>query len=90
MRKETMDEELLKVMQNGTSGPRTGSVKFFDGDKGFGFIIPDEGGPDVFMNRRDIDGQTLGVGERVTYELTINPRNGKTKAMGVRVLEQVG
>ncbi len=55
------------------SGQRmSGSVKWFNDDKGFGFIER-EGGPDVFVHFRSITGEgrkTLHEGQRVTFEVT--------------------
>jgi CspA family cold shock protein len=50
----------------------TGSVKWFNESKGFGFITPDEGGEDVFVHFSGIAAQgfrTLGEGQKVSYEV---------------------
>ncbi len=50
----------------------TGTVKWFDGDKGYGFIRPDEGGEDLFVHHTGIAGsgfKSLEEGEKVTYEV---------------------
>ncbi len=50
-----------------------GTVKWFDGAKGYGFITPDEGGEDLFVHHTGIAGggfKSLEEGERVTYEVT--------------------
>ncbi len=50
-----------------------GQVKWFNDKKGFGFIIPDEGGDDVFVHYSniDMDGfKTLQEGQKVEYEIT--------------------
>lgn len=49
-----------------------GSVKWFNGEKGFGFIAQDEGGPDVFVHYSEISGsgfKSLDEGQRVEFEI---------------------
>lgn len=49
-----------------------GSVKFFNEQKGFGFIVRDDGGPDVFVHFRQIRGdgfKTLFEGQRVSFRV---------------------
>ncbi|CDF84419.1 cold-shock protein [Pseudomonas sp. QL9] len=51
---------------------QTGTVKWFNADKGFGFITP-ESGPDVFVHFRAIEGtgyKTLDEGQRVSFSVT--------------------
>ena len=49
----------------------TGTVKWFNKDKGFGFIQPDEGGRDIYVHASEIDtpDHTLADGQRVQYEM---------------------
>ena len=66
---------------------RTGSIKFFNRDRGFGFIKPDDGAPDVFVHISKIrSGAELVEGDRVTFEDGINERSGKSEAARVVVL----
>ena len=61
----------------------TGTVKWFNGAKGFGFIQPDEGGPDVFVHISAVERaglRSLNEGQKITYELEKDPRSGKTSA----------
>jgi len=61
----------------------TGTVKWFNGAKGFGFIQPDEGGPDVFVHISAVERaglRGLNEGQKVTYELEKDPRSGKFAA----------
>ena len=60
----------------------TGTVKFFNTDKGFGFIQPEDGGDDAFVHITAVHAagmQTLDKEQRVNYELETG-RNGKTSA----------
>ena len=50
----------------------TGTVKWFDSTKGFGFITPDEGGQDLFVHHSEIQMEgyaTLDDGQKVEYEI---------------------
>ena len=59
----------------------TGTVKWFNTTKGYGFITPDEGGKDVFVHITAVQAaglQGLNDGQRVSYEL--QTQRGKTSA----------
>ncbi|AHK47218.1 putative cold-shock DNA-binding domain-containing protein (plasmid) [Ensifer adhaerens OV14] len=63
----------------------TGTVKFFNQDKGFGFITPDNGGADVFVHVSAVDDAgPLREGQKVSYELGQDRKTGKSKAENVR------
>ena len=58
----------------------TGTVKWFNNDKGFGFITPDEGGKDLFVHHSAIQAngfRTLEDGARVNYEAEDGPKGPK-------------
>jgi cold shock protein len=60
----------------------TGTVKWFNAQKGFGFIQPGSGGRDVFVHISAVERaglRGLAEGQRITYEL-VSDRNGKTSA----------
>ncbi len=50
----------------------TGTVKWFDSEKGFGFITPDDGGKDLFVHHSEIKGSgyaSLNEGQKVSFEI---------------------
>jgi CspA family cold shock protein len=64
------DEEAFRVMQ-------TGIVKWFNNSKGYGFITPSDGSPDVFVHYSSIetDGyKSLAEGQKVEFESTKGPK----------------
>jgi CspA family cold shock protein len=64
-----------------------GSVKWFNSEKGFGFIAQDGGGPDVFVHYSEIQGngyRSLDEGQRVEFEIGQGPKG--PQAQGVRVV----
>lgn len=64
----------------------TGTVKFFNPDKGFGFIAPETGGADAFVHISAVERagmQTLDKDQRVSYELETD-RRGKTSAVNLQ------
>ncbi|THD37233.1 MAG: cold-shock protein [Sphingomonas sp.] len=65
----------------------TGTVKFFNADKGYGFIAPDGGGQDAFVHVTALEAagiNTLNQNDRVTYDLE-NDRRGKQAAVNVKM-----
>ncbi|TQX84299.1 MULTISPECIES: cold-shock protein [Rhizobium] len=63
----------------------TGTIKFFNEDKGFGFITPENGGGDVFVHVSALlSGGTLSEGQKVSYEVGQDRKTGKSKAENVR------
>jgi CspA family cold shock protein len=61
----------------------TGTVKWFNPAKGFGFIQPDDGGPDVFVHISAVERSSLGSineGQKLSYELERDQRSGKMSA----------
>ena len=65
----------------------TGTVKWFNPTKGFGFIQPDQGGSDVFVHISALERaglSTLNEGQKVSYELATN--KGKTSAANLKLI----
>ena len=64
---------------------KTGTVKFFNADKGYGFIQPDDGSPDSFVHITAVQAagtQTLEKEQRLNYEVE-QGRNGKESAINL-------
>ncbi len=65
-----------------------GTVKWFNSQKGYGFIVPDNGGKDVFVHISAVEKaglRTLNEGQKVEFELQEN--RGRTAAANLRVIE---
>lgn len=61
----------------------TGTVKWFNSTKGFGFIQPDDGAADVFVHISAVERaglRTLSDGQKLTYEVVQDRRSGKSSA----------
>ena len=61
----------------------TGTVKWFNTEKGYGFIQPDQGGKDVFVHISAVERagmRTLNEGQKVSHELETDRRSGKQSA----------
>jgi CspA family cold shock protein len=60
-----------------------GTVKWFNNQKGFGFIKPDDGGNDVFVHVSAVERAgwiTLSEGQKVSFEVVANQKTGKSSA----------
>ena len=66
----------------------TGTVKFFNAQKGYGFIVSDEGGPDVFVHVTALERaglSTLNEGQHVSFQVEAG-KNGKTSAANLKLV----
>lgn len=69
-----------------------GHVRFFRPDRGFGFIVRDDGGPDVFLHvtgfaEKPDERNFNPFGARVEFEMSDDQRTGKPRATNARLLE---
>ena len=65
----------------------TGTVKWFNDQKGYGFIQPDNGGKDVFVHVTAVERsglRGLAEGQKISYELQTDQRTGKTSAVNLQ------
>ena len=65
----------------------TGTVKWFNSTKGFGFIQPDNGGPDVFVHISAVERagmREIVEGQKLSYELERDKKSGKMSACNLQ------
>ena len=63
---------------------KTGTVKFFNTAKGFGFITPDEGGKDVFVHINDLGGAQIQEGSKVEFEVVQGKKGPQAGSIKVK------
>ena len=67
----------------------TGTVKWFNSNKGYGFIQPDNGGKDVFVHASALEQagiRSLNEGQKVSFEETPDKRSGKVSATSLKAM----
>ncbi len=67
----------------------TGTVKFFNAQKGFGFIVQDGGGPDVFVHISAVERagmSNLNEGQNLSFDVQADPRSGKFAAANLQTV----
>ncbi|MBI2253105.1 cold-shock protein [Dongia rigui] len=67
----------------------TGTVKWFNSTKGYGFIQPEAGGPDVFVHISAVERAGMGTlndGQKVSYEVHNDPKRGKSSAENLKAV----
>ena len=65
----------------------TGTVKWFNEQKGYGFVQPDDGSKDVFVHISAVEGaglRTLKEGQKISFEVVADKRTGKTSASNLK------
>ncbi len=66
---------------------RTGTVKFYNDQKGFGFIAPDDGEKDVFVHATALERAGIGglsEGQKVSFDTEVDSRSGKTAVANIQ------
>lgn len=82
------EEGAGKGLERG-SGMTTGTVKWFNAAKGYGFILPDDGGKDVFVHVSAVERSgcgTLKDGQKISFEITTDKRTGKAVAADLKLI----
>ena len=68
---------------------QTGSVKFYNASRGYGFIQPEDGSPDVFIHATALEDaglRGLAEGQKLSFDVKTDPRSGKTAASNVQMV----
>jgi cold shock protein len=84
-----LEAAALSAAKNNKKGTAmtTGTVKFYNSAKGYGFIQPDDGGKDVFVHVTALERaglRTLVEGQKVSFDIEADRRTGKTNATNIR------
>jgi cold shock protein len=82
-------QHALADKPEGRATMSSGTVKWFNEQKGYGFIQPDDGGKDVFVHISAVQRsgmQGLSDGQKVSYELQADRKTGKTSAVNLQTL----
>jgi CspA family cold shock protein len=67
----------------------TGTVKWFNGEKGYGFIQPESGGKDVFVHISAVERagiRNLAEGQKISYDVEADRRSGKESATNLQTV----
>jgi CspA family cold shock protein len=67
----------------------TGTVKWFNSEKGYGFIQPDDGGKDVFVHVSAVEQagmRSLNEGQKIAFEVVADRRTGKSSAGNLKAV----
>jgi CspA family cold shock protein len=67
----------------------TGTVKFFNSQKGYGFIVQDNGGPDVFVHISAVERagmHILNEGQKLSFDVQADQRSGKSAAENLQAI----
>lgn len=67
--------------------PKIGTVKWFNAQKGYGFIEPEDGSKDVFVHITAVERagmDSLNEGQKVSFEVETDKRNGKSSAIDLK------
>jgi CspA family cold shock protein len=67
----------------------TGTVKFFNAQRGYGFIVQDNGGPDVFVHISAVERagmHQLNEGQKLSFDVQADPRSGKSAAANLQAV----
>ena len=67
----------------------TGTVKFFNTQKGYGFIVQDNGGPDIFVHISAVERggmHNLNEGQKLSFDVQADPRSGKSAAANLQAV----
>jgi CspA family cold shock protein len=68
---------------------KIGTVRWFNIEKGRGYIHPDDGGPNIFVDRAAVEGAGLSdlkIGQRIVFEIQRNDRTGDMSAVSLKAL----
>jgi cold shock protein len=87
MRKGDGDVDLMILHYRGKSFVATGTVTWFNEQKGYGFIQPDNGSKDVFVHISAVERsglRGLAEGQKISYEVEADRRSGKDSAVNLK------